>query len=359
MMSTKHYNLHDILRVKINGLESRINTSSVDPLSFFEVSRESQEPDITLNLRKFVPSRNLTKCSRILRKYFVDEDYFYCKDSSGLMKWRFEINGLEGERTEINFSVDPNPFFTVFQALLSQNLLLKHVIGLKLYQRGYFLLHAAGLTKDNLAYILVGPGGSNKTYLTNYLLRYAGFKFLGDDGVIIDNQKNALCFPINLELFNYKLTRRKQEDLNLLDKLCIFLSNFLLVQKPDGKKYIETSSTFDSLIFLVKTNCKRIELSEVARKAAARRIVEISRFEMRLSPIPMLFHADSGRFLEYALAYSFFFPNSSIAKYWTEYENKLVQLLKGSNIYQLNVPPRLTPPLLKAINGLFGKEVGR
>lgn len=363
MRHIRYYNIHDILKIRIVELEKLLNSNSLYPFSFFEVQEEFEEPEITLNIGRFTPSRNLKDCYFLLRKYYIDKDYLYSEDSLGAIKWRFEIVGVEDKETIINFDVCHNPISLFFGTLLSQNLLLRHMIGLKLCRKGYFLVHAAGLSGTNTACLLIGAAGSNKTELTIYFIRHADFKFLGDDGVIIGNQKKAFGFPINSELFYYRLKYNKTRNINLLDKLRVFIINMSVGETNARaralRQYVTLSSTLSSLIFLVKTNSKKICFNEISISEAVKRIIEITKLEMCLSPIPMIFPGDSGRFLECMLAYSYIFPNSKVAKYWSESETQVRRLLEGLSVYQLEIPDILTPRALRYVHKLIEGQVSQ
>jgi len=64
------------------------------------------------------------------------------------------------------------------------------------YERCNTFIHAAAVSKpDGNVILLPGPGGVGKTSLVGYLVRNHGYKVLGDDLVIIDNQANCFAFP--------------------------------------------------------------------------------------------------------------------------------------------------------------------
>lgn len=62
-----------------------------------------------------------------------------------------------------------------------------------LRNRGLFSLHAAGVSRDNIAMILVGPSGAGKSTLTVALVE-AGWDFLSDDTIFIDTSASTRVF---------------------------------------------------------------------------------------------------------------------------------------------------------------------
>ena len=68
-----------------------------------------------------------------------------------------------------------------------------------LKRREYFMVHAAGLARDGRGLLITGDSGSGKTTLALALLR-AGFEFLGDDTIFIDNNTQARAFPDEIDI---------------------------------------------------------------------------------------------------------------------------------------------------------------
>jgi hypothetical protein len=100
MVYTKNYNIHNILSVQIRTDNSGLLKGLNFPLTYFEVD-DFNNPDILLNIGKFVPSNN--DCYLVDHKYHIKRNYFYCKDSGGKAKWEVEIKGFENLPTVINF----------------------------------------------------------------------------------------------------------------------------------------------------------------------------------------------------------------------------------------------------------------
>ena len=124
-MNQKNYNIHNIIKFRIlrdseYGLRDLINLK----FSFFEVNEKIDNPDITLNIGKFVPSNE--DCYLVDHKYHVKDDYFYCKDAEGKAEWEMEILGFRKEETIINFNGKISGFQSFMNPdFLAQNLLLR------------------------------------------------------------------------------------------------------------------------------------------------------------------------------------------------------------------------------------------
>ncbi len=68
-------------------------------------------------------------------------------------------------------------------------------IQLLLVPQGVTMVHAAGLEKDGRALLLPAFGGAGKTLAAGVLVRDYGYKFLGDDIVLVKSDGTILPFP--------------------------------------------------------------------------------------------------------------------------------------------------------------------
>lgn len=212
MKQTLGYNVHDILKFQINW-DKRYDFGDLFSLKFASFRVESvANPDITLNIGRFTPSNS--NCYVIDHKYYIKDNYFYCRDSDGKASWEVEIAGLEQGDTTINFNIarrfQPQPIDLIYVPLFLPQAFLLRIIDYRLSTMGYFLAHAGAVAKDDQAYLLCGRAGCFKTTLCMEFVRRAGFTWLGDDRVIM-HQGKVLGFPMNSSMFEF-MTRHLPDE---------------------------------------------------------------------------------------------------------------------------------------------------
>lgn len=340
MSEILNYNIHDIVRFQIIRNRKRDWLRDLNlPFSYFEVEEEIAKPDITLNIGKFSPSNQ--NCYLVDHKYYIKENYFYCKDEEGRARWEVEIYGFEDGDTAINFDGRVFGFHQIFiPELLPQNLFLMPLIGYKLSKKQCFLVHSAAIAKDGQAYLLAGRGGAFKTALALDFVGQKGFQFLGDDGVII-YQNNVLSFPTtSLGLVSYRLLRPVKGALEgFYDR--IRAVRHLRKGVDYDSMLLAQQSRLKAIFFMVKTNKQIVDKAEVDLKKAVSKLAKATNLEAAISPCGAM-PAGSGRYLKYMLAYSFVFPNSQIAKYWSDLEERLAHVLTATPVYEIKIPQDYT-----------------
>ena len=348
-MQTLNYNIHDILRFKIirdtgHGLRDMINLK----FSFFEVD-DVDNPDITLNIGKFTPSNE--NCYLVDHKYHIKENYFYCKDSEGKGKWEVEIAGFEDGHTMINFDGCISGFQSIINLdFIAQNSLLR-VIEYKLAKKGYFLAHAAGISKNGEAYVLAGRGGTFKTSLCMDFIRRAGFEFLGDDHVIL-HKDMIFSFPMGLRVFDFTCGHLpNEESWNISNR--IGFGRYLWDKRGKRDNSIEISkvSKLKSLFFIVRTKKEGISKRKIILKEAVDRLVTNNRLEDFISLGGM--GINSGPFLKYALSYSYIFPDGKIAREREESGTMLRNILENVSIYEIEIPYNYDSTVFNAVHRII------
>ena len=346
MIQTLNYNLHNILKFKItrdrgHGLRDLINLK----FSFFEVE-EVDNPDITLNIGKFTPSNK--NCYLVDHKYYIKENYFYCKDSEGKAEWEVEISGFEDGKTTINFNGRIKGFQSFMNPdFIAQNLLIR-LIEYKLSKKGYFLAHSAGISKNKQAYILPGRGGTFKTSLCMDFIRRGGFEFLGDDRVILHKDK-VLSFPMSLRVFDFMCKHLPNEDSwNTFNKIRFAKWLWDGKDKRDTPIKIGEPSKIKHLLFIVRTNKEVITVREISLKETIDRLITNNRLEDFISLGGM--GINSGPHLKYALAYSYIFPDSGMVKHQEDLGTMLRNILENVPIYEIEIPYNYDQNVFKEVH---------
>jgi len=330
-----NYNIHDILKIQIAREEHFDLMRGLDlELSYFR-SEVNLEPDIYFYIGKFIPSNK--DCYLVDHRYYIRNNYFYCKDSLGRESWEVEINSFEYGKTVVNYSYSYKTWNS--KALISrfsiETFLLRPLIYYKLSERGYFMIHSAGVSKNGEAYIFPARGGAFKTTFVMDFIKKAKFNYLGDDRVIL-HRGEVLSFPAHLILFNYIYSNKNNEYLNLMDKIRFVNSlrqnNYYNVNVP-----IVKSAKLKLVCFIEKTNKSNVIIQKLDLKDAIDKLIDSTKMEMS-SISDNIVGFSLGPYYRYMQAYSYVFPESKVAKYWDELKQNYKAILKGIPIYQIIFP---------------------
>jgi hypothetical protein len=340
-----NYNIHDIIKFRIirgRGYDLRdlINLK----FSFFEVE-DVGDPDITLNIGKFTPSNE--NCYLVDYKYYIKENYFYCKDSEGKAEWEVEISGFEDGETIVNFNGRIKGFQSFMNPdFIAQNFLLR-LIEYKLCRKGYLFAHAAGISKNEQAYVFAGRGGSFKTSLCMDFIRKAGFEFLGDDRVVLHKDK-VFSFPMGLRVFGFMCDHLPNEDSWNFSNKIKFAKHLWDKNGRDILVKIGKPSELKNLFFIVRTNKDTITKMEKSLKEVVDKLVTNNRLEDFISLGGM--DINSGPFLKYALAYAYIFPDGGLVRQQEELKNVLRNILKNVPMYEIAIPYNYNSTVFNEVN---------
>jgi hypothetical protein len=344
------YNIHDVIKFQII-LGKRSFFEDLVDLKFFGFRVDDvDKPDIVLNIGKFTPENR--GC------YLIDHQYY--------------IKGMEEGNAEINFntlrmlSFKPSPVFPFLHFLLPQAFLSK-VLQHRLALKNCFLLHGAAIGKDGQAILLCGRAGSFKTSLCMDFVRKAGFDFLGDDWVIV-REDEILGFPIGLPMFTFMTGHVPDETYWGLDKQLWFVSRYLFGSSLKQIERKAKSAKLKALLFITKSEGQHpTERIIVERLAESNQQHLINRLvtNVRLEDFKGLvgYGIDSAPFLKYGLAYSFVFPDSTIASYEKRLREGLNASLAPVPKYQVKIPSRYNEEVFTGIyryvTELLGERSGK
>lgn len=341
-MKTINYNLHNFLTFQINrervyGFRDNVNLK----FSYFEKNIQ-KEPDITLNIGEFTPSNK--QCYCVDNKYYIKDNYLFTKDSEGSAAWKIEISGIEHGKTIINFHGKTKGSQSLLNSdFLAQNFLLKF-IEYKLLEKGIFLIHAGGVSREGTAYIFPGRGGSYKSTLCMKYIKEKNFKLLGDDRVILD-KTNAYSFPISLYSFSFMVKNLKDESSwNFHEKI-----KFIDELRRNSIRLVPVSNPtpYNKIIFITRTNGNYEEIGKLSHSQMINKLVINNRIEDYIDNGSLKVH--SGPFKKCFLAYSFIFPDSMIANYEGNFSEILSNLLKNVTGYELKNPFKYDQRLFEQI----------
>ena len=334
----KYYNVHDIVRFKIMGnvgLLGRLLSWDAE-LRDFE-STKIANPDFAVYLGKFTPHNQ--NCYFLDEKYYMKEDYLYCQDSYRYIKWELEMSGFERSDMEVRLNCNlPGEMF-------ASDLIINHLIWLKLNEKGYPIVHGSGVSKDGKAYIFAGQGAAGKSSIVLNLMEY-GFKLLGDHFVVLNNGY-VMSFPSPLHIMGFNVTPFIKMNMSLKHKV-FFHSNELLY-KLTGRgtatkinvngifpNSLEDKAKLHSIFLLLPK--EKFKAEKIGREDLINHLV----MNQKLESFPS--------FIKYMVEYSYLFPQSNMATYWEHYEENLRRALSPEiEIFKLEVPRRYDAKTLSEI----------
>ncbi|MFC1906260.1 hypothetical protein ACFLV9_00220 [Chloroflexota bacterium] len=351
MRQTLNYNIHNLLKFQVVRDEKRALAWDLNfPFSYFEVEKVN-DPDIVLNIGKFTPSNH--DCYLIEHRYYVKDNYLYCKDIRNRTKWEVEISGFEQGKTVVNFNAATFGFADILiPDFLPQNLLLRPLIEYKLAERNYFLIHSAAVSRNGQAYLLEGRAGAYKTTLCMDLIRKSGFSFMGDDRIII-HDGHVLSFPLHYTTFTFKARNLPTENFrSLWDKIHLLKYLRENLNNTNGDNKVTECSTLKAVFSMVKTNKQYvIKRNSNLKKVVARLPVSM---QMEMVHSPTMLGMNFGCYFSYMMAYSFVFPKSKIALYWHKMEDKLLRELENIPLYEIEVPRNYSQETFAEISQFMG-----
>lgn len=336
--------MHDIIKFKIIT-DSKVNLLKDINffLSYFETDNVSS-PDIILKIGKFEPSNE--GCFLVDHKYYIKDNYFYCKDQEGRAKWEVEIFGFEEGQAMINFH---GRVLGLEQVLipdyLAQNLILRPLIELKLLERGYTVIHGLGIEKKGDAYIFAARGGAHKTRLAMDAIRCGKYRLIGDDRILLGKDRQVLSYPLFYNLVMFRAERLRDEHISsFLDK--VKMARYISSRhnrKNTNKIFADRSKLKKMFLVARKEGYDNISQRRINLDDAVIRLVRSNQMEMTSSGISSLGFV---HFLKYMLAYCYVFPESEIGGYWGDLRYSLKETLIDLPLYEIELPYKYTQSIL-------------
>lgn len=323
MSRAVNYVIHDLLSIQMISENTYSPFDDVNrPLSYFKTDRDVS-PDIRLKIGRFEPS--IDDCTIIDHKYHVKDNYIYCNGFSGLSRWRFEVFGFESGDVEINFwgggfGIRQN----AVPDALPQNILLRPLIELRLLEKGYVLIHGLGIEKNGFAHLFCGRGGTHKTRMGMDAVNRFGFRLIGDDRVIMGRAREILSFPVYHKTFSCRAHLNRGVT-SPLDKVRIAMC--LMRSRPEWSEIADRSCLRDLSIVARRHGASRIREKDCETSEAVDKLSASNKCEMTCNP----FH-------ELMLAYSFVFPESRIARYWTAFTRTVNDIVRTLKIKEIEMP---------------------
>lgn len=331
---TLNYSIHDVLRIQVKRSKKFDLMRGLDLELFPFRTLENETPDIIFNVGAFKPNNDC--CFIVDHKYFVKENYFYCKDSSGKLNWEVEIFGIDKGKMIVNYNYNTKSIKSIVSRFSVESFLLRPIIYEKLAEKGYFMIHSAGVSKNDEAYIFPSRGGAFKTSLVMDFVKRNKFNYLGDDRVILYKDQ-ILSYPAHITLFNYIFNNKENESINLFDRF-YFIKSLWLHKSKTVDIPISKSSRLKGLFFISKsTNLNMFSVQKLDVETAVDRLVESSKMEIS-SVSDSLVSFSISPYSTYMQVYAYIFTDSHMAMYWDNLKECFRCLIQDIPLYEVRLP---------------------
>ena len=346
------YNIHDIVKIEMSRIKKLELLRDLNlRFTYFEVD-SIKNPDIILNLGPFNPENK--NCTIIDHKFYIKDNYFYCKESEENAKWEVEIFGIEKGQMVVNFNEKVSRIQRFLAPnIISQHFMLRNLIEWKLFQKGALMLHAGSVENNGKAYLFAGRGGALKTTIIMNLIREKKFNYIGDEYVIIHKGK-IWSFPAAFQEFLFRFENLPTENLRKERRFRDILSWFFYLRKHSNlenykKPIIKVSDNakLNSIFFINRGTGNSIKKANYTLENVARKMLMNTRLEAINESVGGV--AIQGNPFKYLLAYEQVFPRSSIANYWSELENRYKKVFKNIPYYEVYMPLEYNKRFLEKI----------
>jgi len=160
--------------------------------------------------------------------YGDDKTLYFESTFYGKPVYRVMIKDLEG-KTKLYFTRTTNKIFNVQKLAFI-------IFQIKLLQKGYTLLHAGGVAKNNKGSVLIGWPGVGKSSTIFGLSNKNDFDALGDDAIILSNSGKMYSYPQSVGVF-YRSENRENLKLSIFKRAELFL-RYVVSKVPPFNRYI-------------------------------------------------------------------------------------------------------------------------
>ena len=329
---------HGLLRVRMNHGGGPLLSGLLRKYSTYQVPVSGQA-DLTFNFGPFQADRK--GAFRLDGCYHVKENQISCDLRHKIARWRVEIKGWEGDRTEVN--IDPNLPGRVVMAGET----VPTMIRFQLARRGALLIHGSPVEKEGQALIFSGRSGAGKTITATQFIR-AGHRYLGDDCCIL-NPAGVFGFaqPFNVR-FTYDVEGLFGNPFTAMDRVSIF-SKRLLAMATHGGINLLTSLPPERILGATVGQsgaCSRFVILQNGRDF---RIEDPYPIDLAVAQTITNLRFESRELSAYLLAYTHVFPRSPLATFWDNQASLLAQSLNGKRILRITVPRTYTDETFRRI----------
>ena len=343
-----NFNIHDIFKFKIEGTDKRTLKHFSQDYSYFRTNKEI-ETELDIIVSDFTPSND--DCCIINHKYHVKEKYLFCKDSYKIVRWSFCIKDIENK---------PTVYFKggIFSERFLRDLIIEPLIGFKLAQKGYSLIHASGVALNNKGFVFPACKGVGKTSTMLNLVE-DGAIYLSNEPIIMSNDGIVYSFPSFIHFYHYNLkgTPQFSKNLKIKDRIELELKHLVYLLSLKYGSFalnIDSNNLFrevggeyhlQSLLLLTKTNRKKVKiLEDIDKKELVERLITINKFELQY-------------FSDCLMAYSYIFPESTRNSFWQTLESNFMSALSKITCHEVEIPFKYNSKTYEEIYKLIKRDL--
>lgn len=216
-MITKYFNIHNLVRIKVqSNINPKLNTILAHLREFEEAPISDDDIDIFIF--------DYSDCPNLKNPVSISNYYYYSNNYLNVPDKRFCFNFLD------------EPLFVYCDNFAVP---LNLMVELKLLRKGYSLIHSAAVQYNGRNYLFPSFGGVGKTTTVSALM-YNGGKLFGDDMVIL-NEREILSYPLDFSIYSYHLDilRIKDKKIELELRKAKELNNLVNHLKRYNSRFIK------------------------------------------------------------------------------------------------------------------------
>jgi len=348
-----NFDLHGLFKFRIEGTDKRLQKYFKRDYACFQTN-DAIKSELDIIVGDYTPSD--ADCYIIDHKYYVKQNYMFWKDRHKIVRWSTLIENIE-TKPVVHFKGG------LFSEIFLRENIIEPLIGLKLAQKGFSLLHASGIAFDNSGVVFPAGKGVGKTSTILNLSLEKGSLFLANEPIIISDDGMVYSFPSRIRLYHYNLKYIPQiyQRLTLKERLEFKLKHLIYVLSLKYGclgldinprkifKKIGNRHRLQSLVLLTRTNKDTINIKEnINKEELIKRLVIINRNDMKY-------------FSDCLEAYSYVCPNSAANSYWQTLENNLLGALATVSCHEIEIPfeydSNVYGEIYKFLNRQLGSEV--
>ncbi|WP_153015968.1 phosphoenolpyruvate carboxykinase (ATP) [Methanofollis ethanolicus] len=333
-MIERHYSLHNSLNITLKDkrdyLSRQVSLFEKD-YDYFSTSKTFDTPDLVIELGKFTPQIDCNLVENDI--YKVKDDYLFGSFKYKIAKYQFELSNFNKSDKEKPILLRIQPNFFGNRVIHEQ--VIDYIVYFMLNQRGICSLHASGVCKNDHSILFTGPGGAGKTSFSLSCLK-EGFKFLGDDRILIHNGY-TFEFPEcpgfkqgNIQYISDIISRKNRMGLSLnrfLETVTLgYIGGFVYLKSRDVfPQYIGRKSRLKTIICIQPSY--KYEITPIDTEKVIDHFYTNQLFENR-------------RFLRHVYNYSTIYPSNELEKDLDRYaQNLQANIPKDIEAYEIRLRP--------------------
>ena len=349
---TRYYNIHNLLKIKIQGAEKDIDYLCKQ-CEFFLVNEEYQEIDLEILIGNFKPFIiNNKNFEYINRKYCVGEKVIYAEDVYKTAKWSMQIEDLYGSKTRLLFNGN------LWTKYILHKSFVEALIRFKLNHKGFLMVHSSSIEINNKAIVFpASPEAGKSSTVLNYL--EVGGHFLSDDFSLIGPDiVYAYPTPVTLHTHNLKRNPYIKKILSNKDKWEIFWRTLVLKltfgmgdmsHKVDIWNYaadrqVKNFVTLKEIPFLTKYNGDKLVVRQLSKSEFINKVMVVNYFET------ILFNA-------YLQAYYYINPASLEYDFFKRMEYNINHLFHCETYSEILIPTYYTKDVFEQLRKYLERDI--